>query len=100
MSKISSKRTKMCGEFTAGDVGRKATVYGFVAKYRNLGSIIFVDLRDRTGILQLNFDEGRDKALFEEAAKLRKKVGAPGRFGSVSIAAQVQGFPGLFPDQL
>ena len=73
MSKISSKRTKMCGEFTAGDVGRKATVYGFVAKYRNLGSIIFVDLRDRTGILQLNFDEGRDKALFEEAAKLRNE---------------------------
>ena len=73
MSKISSKRTKMCGEFTAGDVGRKATVYGFVAKYRNLGSIIFVDLRDRTGILQLNFDEGRDKALLEEAAKLRNE---------------------------
>ena len=48
------KRTKMCGEFTAADVGKRAVVTGFVAKYRNLGSILFMDLRDRTGILQLN----------------------------------------------
>ena len=73
MSKINSKRTKMCGEFTAADVGRKVTVYGFVAKYRNLGSIIFVDLRDRTGILQLNFDSGKSDGLFEEAAAIRNE---------------------------
>lgn len=73
MSKISSKRTKMCGEFNVGDVGKKVTVYGFVAKYRNLGSIIFVDLRDRTGILQLNFDSGKSAELFDEASVIRNE---------------------------
>lgn len=73
MSKITSKRTKMCGEFTVSDVGKHVTVYGFVAKYRNLGSIIFVDLRDRTGILQLNFDSGKSAELFDEAAVIRNE---------------------------
>ncbi len=67
------KRTKMCGEFTAADVGKRAVVTGFVAKYRNLGSILFMDLRDRTGILQLNFDSGRDAALFESASTVRNE---------------------------
>ena len=49
------KRTKMCGEFTSNDSGMEVVVMGFVAKYRNLGKILFVDLRDRTGVLQLAF---------------------------------------------
>ena len=67
------KRTKMCGEFTLKDVGSRAVVTGFVAKSRNLGSILFIDLRDRTGILQLNFDSSRDRELFEIAASVRNE---------------------------
>lgn len=67
------KRTKMCGEFTLNDVGSRAVVTGFVAKSRNLGSILFIDLRDRTGILQLNFDSSRDRELFEIAASVRNE---------------------------
>ncbi|MEG1509874.1 MAG: OB-fold nucleic acid binding domain-containing protein [Clostridia bacterium] len=50
------KRSKMCGEFSAKDIGSKATVMGFIAKYRNLGNLLFVDVRDRTGIVQVCFD--------------------------------------------
>jgi len=45
----------MCGAFRTADIGKKAVAMGFVAKYRNLGGIQFVDLRDRTGIVQLRF---------------------------------------------
>jgi aspartyl-tRNA synthetase len=49
------KRTKMCGEFRSSDIGKQAVAMGFVAKYRNLGGMVFVDLRDRTGVVQLRF---------------------------------------------
>lgn len=67
------KRTKMCGEFRAADIGKTVTAMGFAAKYRNLGSIQFVDLRDRTGILQLAFDSQLDQALFEKSTAIRNE---------------------------
>ena len=50
-----SRRTDYCGTFTAANVGQEISVCGWVQRQRNLGSLIFVDLRDRTGLLQLAF---------------------------------------------
>ncbi|MBQ9544407.1 MAG: aspartate--tRNA ligase, partial [Clostridia bacterium] len=66
-------RTKYCGEVTEKDVGSRVNVCGWVQKQRDLGSLIFVDLRDRTGILQLAFDEKTDKEIFDKAFTLRSE---------------------------
>ena len=68
-----AKRTKMCGEFRASDIGSRVTVMGFVAKYRNLGNLMFIDVRDRTGIVQVAFDDNVDKAVFEKATTVRNE---------------------------
>lgn len=70
---VGLKRTKMCGEFRASDIGNEITAYGWVAKYRNLGSLIFADLRDRTGILQLAFDENEHPEFFADAESIRNE---------------------------
>ena len=67
------KRTDYCGNFRAADVGKEVTVYGWVQRARNLGSLLFIDLRDRTGVIQLAFDETTDKAVFEKAASARSE---------------------------
>ena len=51
------KRTHRCTEVASGDIGSKVTLMGWVQKRRNLGSLIFVDLRDRSGLMQLYFEE-------------------------------------------
>ena len=68
------KRTHRCTEVTAGDIGSEVTVMGWVQKSRNKGGIIFVDLRDRSGILQLIFEE-KDcgEEVFAKAEKLRSE---------------------------
>ena len=50
-SMVGLKRSHRCTEVSSADIGKKVTVMGWVAKRRNLGSLIFVDLRDRSGIL-------------------------------------------------
>lgn len=65
------KRTCYCGEVEG--VGKEAVVGGYVQKIRNLGNLIFIDLRDRTGIVQLAFDDGTDRAVFEKAASCRSE---------------------------
>ncbi len=67
------KRTDYCGNFRAADIGKEITVFGWVQRARNLGGLIFIDLRDRTGILQLAFDENTDKDVFEKAASARSE---------------------------
>lgn len=52
-SMVGLKRSHRCTEVSSADIGKKVTVMGWVAKRRNLGSLIFVDLRDRSGILQI-----------------------------------------------
>ncbi|MCM1545389.1 MAG: OB-fold nucleic acid binding domain-containing protein, partial [Ruminococcus sp.] len=67
------KRTDYCGTFTAKDIGREVVVAGWVQKQRDLGALIFVDLRDRTGIVQLAFDDNTDRSVFENAFTVRSE---------------------------
>ena len=65
-------RSHRCTEVSNKNIGESVTVMGWVQKRRNLGSLIFIDLRDRTGILQLVFDEN-DGEVFEKAKELRSE---------------------------
>ena len=68
------KRTYRCGELSTANVGETVTVMGWVQKQRNKGGIIFVDLRDRSGILQVIFEESDCGAEnFAKAEKLRSE---------------------------
>ncbi len=66
------KRSHRCGELSAANVGENVTIMGWVQKNRNKGGLVFVDVRDRSGLIQVVFEEGStDAALIEKAAKLR-----------------------------
>ena len=67
------KRTMYCGQPRLADAGKEITVAGWVQRQRDLGALIFIDLRDRTGILQLAFDESTDRAVFEKAFGARNE---------------------------
>ncbi len=67
------KRTNMCGTLRAENIGETVSVNGWAAKQRSLGSLIFVDLRDKTGIVQIVFDDTIPEALFNTAATLRSE---------------------------
>lgn len=68
------RRTHRCTEISNGNIGQQVTVMGWVQKRRNLGSLIFVDLRDRSGLLQIVFDENDIGAAgFEKAGTLRSE---------------------------
>ena len=67
-------RTKRCGEFSIANVGEEVTVMGWVQKQRNKGGIIFVDMRDRSGLLQVIFEEADcGSESFAKAEKLRSE---------------------------
>ncbi|MGA8213174.1 MAG: aspartate--tRNA ligase [Candidatus Sulfotelmatobacter sp.] len=63
----------MCGALRSSDAGKKATLMGWVNKRRDLGSLIFVDLRDRTGVTQVVINAERDAAIHEKAQALRNE---------------------------
>ena len=67
------KRTKRCAEFTEADVGKTVTVMGWVDTRRDMGKIIFVDLRDRSGIIQVVIDDRVSQEDFEKASKIHNE---------------------------
>lgn len=67
------KRTHYCGTLTKNEIDKEVVVCGWVQRQRDLGALIFVDLRDRTGIVQLAFDDNTDCEIFDKAFALRSE---------------------------
>ncbi len=66
-------RTNYCGNLRCSDIGRETVVAGWAQRQRDLGGLIFIDLRDRTGIVQLAFDDQTEPSVFEKAAEVRSE---------------------------
>ncbi len=67
------KRTDYCGDLRLSDEGKEVVVAGWVQRQRDLGALIFIDLRDRTGVVQLAFDEECEKDIFDKAFSTRSE---------------------------
>ncbi len=65
------RRSNYCGDLRIEDVGKEVTVCGWVQRCRDLGQLVFIDLRDRTGIVQLAFNDNTDREIFDKAASCR-----------------------------
>lgn len=65
------KRTNYCGELRLSDAGKEVTLFGWCQRQRDLGNLIFIDLRDRTGIVQLSFNDATDREVFAKAQSVR-----------------------------
>lgn len=67
------KRTHYCGKIDASDIGQEIVVMGWVQKWRDLGGVVFIDVRDRSGIVQAVFNPGINDDAFERADQLRSE---------------------------
>lgn len=67
------ERTDYCGKFDISNVGQTITVFGWVQRQRDLGNLIFIDLRDRSGIIQLSFNDQTDREIFAKAQSVRSE---------------------------
>ncbi len=67
------KRTHYCGTLNAQNIGNEVVVCGWVQRQRDLGALIFIDLRDRTGVVQLAFDDNTDREIFDKAFAARSE---------------------------
>ena len=68
---VKYNRTHMCGELTIENIGQDASIIGWAQRIRDLGGLLFIDLRDRTGITQVVFNKDEDPELFEKAQRVR-----------------------------
>ena len=75
------KRSHMCGDLREANVGQEVVLNGWIQKRRNLGGLIFCDLRDKTGITQIVFNDEIPQEIFEKADTLRSEyvVGIKGK---------------------
>ena len=73
------KRSHMCGLIDMKNVGENVILNGWVAKQRRLGGLVFVDLRDKTGIVQVTFDENTPKSVFEARLRRSRSIGYSNR---------------------
>lgn len=67
------KRTDYCGTLGMKDVGRAVVLFGWAQRQRDLGNLIFIDLRDRTGIVQISFNDETEPQTFEKAKSVRSE---------------------------
>lgn len=67
------KRTDYCGDLRLSDCSKEVTLFGWAQRQRDLGNLIFIDLRDRTGIVQLSFSDKTDREVFEKAQSVRSE---------------------------
>ena len=82
------KRTDYCGTLNKENIGNTVVVCGWIQRQRDLGGLIFADLRDRTGIVQLAFDDNTEKSVFEKASTLRSEFVVMAK-GSVRMRSSV-----------
>lgn len=82
------RRTHYCGVLRKENENEEVVVCGFVQRQRNLGQLIFIDLRDRTGIVQLSFDDSTDREIFEKANATRSEYVVMAR-GIVKIRSSI-----------
>lgn len=87
------KRTHRCTELSAANIGEEVTVMGWVQKSRNRGGIIFVDLRDRSGILQIIFEQGEDRSRTVDAEHFEKAETLRSEF-VIAVVGKVEGREG------
>ena len=88
------KRTHRCGELSAANVGETVTIMGWVQKNRNKGGLVFTDVRDRSGIIQVVCEEGTtDAAIIEKAASLRAEY-------VVAVVGEVERRSGAVNDKI
>ena len=88
------KRTHRCGELSVANVGETVTIMGWVQKNRNKGGLVFTDVRDRSGIIQVVCEEGTtDAAIIEKAASLRAEY-------VVAVVGKVEKRSGAVNDHL
>ena len=67
------KRTDYCGDLRLTDEGREVTLFGWAQRQRDLGNLIFIDLRDKTGIAQISFNDKTDREIFAKAQSVRSE---------------------------
>lgn len=65
------KRTNYCGDLRLSDEGKEVTLFGWAQRQRDLGNLIFIDLRDKTGIVQISFNDKTDRETFAKAQSVR-----------------------------
>lgn len=82
------RRSVYCGTLRREDEGKTVTVAGWVQRQRDLGSLIFIDLRDRTGIVQLAFDDATDRDIFNKAFEIRSEFVVMAK-GTVRIRSSI-----------